>query len=222
MNSCIRTFAYCATALVILSAVAPACAGTWDLAADFSVAANPNGAWSYGSEPSLDGPLLLYSDAGDVPAHYGTTQLAGWNTPVWGPPPFVLKNVSKESWYYDGRPVRGGVGVLGPGQVLMHPLSSANRMSVARWTAPASGTFLVSASFHRFEEVEGPNSTWAIVDNGIPVPGGKGVLVGFSGTQSGATYASPALVLHGGDAIDFAVATAPTAPPTGTERSSAR
>src|SRR5437588_12349343 len=87
-------------------------AGTWSLANDFSIASNPNGAWLYGSEALLSGPVNRYTDTVSVPAHYGgTPQLAGWSDPAFGTPPVIAKDMSATNWNFDGRPGGGSVGV---------------------------------------------------------------------------------------------------------------
>src|SRR5262245_11536047 len=59
-----------------------AAAQNWDLSRDFSTSANPTGVWSYGSKTSLNAGLNLYADTARTPAHYGTSQLAGWTDPT--------------------------------------------------------------------------------------------------------------------------------------------
>jgi hypothetical protein len=180
-------------------------AQTWSLSLDFSSVNNPGGVWTYGSKTTLDGPLDLYTNNTTIPINYNTQQLAGWAFSTTDVVPCVLKNISSADWVFDGTANGGGRGILKPGDVLLHPSSLSGRFSVARWTAPKSGRYRMSAQFARFENVQGGNSSYSVLSNGTPLAGGSGMLVGFGGSDSFATYFSGPLNLRQGDAIEFAV-----------------
>jgi len=107
----------------------------WDLTDDFSKTSNPTGAWSYGTKSSLSGSFNLYDttriDRGtDTIWQYGTTSAYA---------PHLWKNET-------GAEVPG-VGVPN-GSVSLHPGPySGVQPSIARWTAPLSGTVTLSGTF---------------------------------------------------------------------------
>jgi hypothetical protein len=56
-------------------------ATVFDVSADFSLASNPNGVWTYGSETTLGGPLTLYTISGT------SSGLQVWSNNAGGLPP---------------------------------------------------------------------------------------------------------------------------------------
>lgn len=88
----------------------------------YTTGSNPNGAWSYGWEQTLNSALNLFTST------YGS----GWNT---GNGSNIWKNVSSSTGY--------GVGA---GEVSLHP-GSNGALAVIRWTAPTSGTITASGFF---------------------------------------------------------------------------
>lgn len=87
---------------------------------------NPNGVWSYGSEPNPGGTFTAFTDfVGNEGAY---CQGAGWNPGPNGPPPYVT----------DCNTTIG-----------MHPGPYLSQYSddVVRWTAPAAGTYDVAGYF---------------------------------------------------------------------------
>lgn len=184
----------------------PINAQTWNLATDFSATNNPNGVWSYGAkEATLSADLILYTDTTAIPAHYGTQQLAGWTNPATGIIPYVAKNTSAQDWNYDGTSEGGGPAVLHPQEVLLHPSSFGNRYSVVRWTAPRAGRYAVSALFRRFENKAGVNSSYAVLQNGVALPEGSGILTDFDTPDSSVNYTNASIALNEGDVLEFAV-----------------
>ena len=101
---------------------------TWDVTSQFSGNSNPNGAWSYGWEATLNGPLNLY-DAGTGIDWYASNHHSGDYTPA------IWLNTTGATAY--------GVS---PGQVSLHPGWDGS-FSVARWTSPITGTVAVSGFF---------------------------------------------------------------------------
>ena len=106
--------------------------GFWDASTDFSLAANPNGVWSYewvNSSSGASGLMTLSeTDFGGQPG------LNAWDLGA-SSLPCVVKNASYVSTYY------GWV----PGKLGLHPATSSDR-PVIRWTAPSNGVYQVSAS----------------------------------------------------------------------------
>ncbi len=125
----------CGLSLAALLCLAPrpAAAQTWDANADFSLASNPNGAWTYqwltGLSPGQ------YGDMTNSDANWFGTDLPAWGSGAISSIPAVMKNNSA-STYAGWAP-----GVLG-----MHPGSGGNH-AVVTWTAPAAGTYAFVSSF---------------------------------------------------------------------------
>lgn len=109
----------------------------YDLASDFTVSANPNGAWTYGfSNPSFSAYTLAQVDAN----YFGSGEAA------WAPSdngfPSIWKN-ENGGW---------GFGQDMPLDTVGFNYNSANSVGVV-WTAPFAGTFDIIGD------------TWTIVEN---------------------------------------------------------
>ena len=104
---------------------------TWDATKDLSLAANPNGAWSYRwfDSPSAMGNMT------DQSADWCGAGLAAWGNGTVGSMPCVLKNNS-------GAAFAGWT----PGVLGLHP-GATGRQPVVTWTAPAAGNYTFSSSF---------------------------------------------------------------------------
>lgn len=119
--------------LVTVSAFAASSFGS-DAAADFSLASNPNGVWTYGWSTTLGGPVTLdltTATSGSIIQWRG--DLAGDGNPS------LFKNTS-------GSTVVSGTVTLAPFQLLMHP-GPGGEFSVLRYTATAAGLYSVNAGF---------------------------------------------------------------------------
>jgi len=108
-----------------------------DVTADFSAMANPNGAWTYGytlGDPSAAdaGALIVYS--GTSTATLGVTSWVDPTNSVLGAP---------SAWRNDSASTLAGIA---PGEFALHP-GQAGEYSIARWTAPAAGTYAVTVQF---------------------------------------------------------------------------
>ncbi len=124
---------YIAAAAGVLLAL-QAQAATWNATADFSLAANPNGAWSYGyaNAAGASNALMTVSNSN----LFGSSGLNGWSVTA-NTVPCVAKNTSA-STYYGWAP-----GVLG-----MHPNNpGATEHAVVTWTAPSNGLYQFTSSF---------------------------------------------------------------------------
>lgn len=108
-----------------------------DLAADYSAASNPNGAWTYGylvADPltSDAGALVVFPDVSTSPPEY----------PRW----YDASNVNLDApcaWRNDSTAVYI---FTAPGELALHP-GQNGEYTVARWTAPAAGTYSVLLQF---------------------------------------------------------------------------
>jgi hypothetical protein len=128
--------------------------GCDSVAADFSAAGlNPHGAWSYGWTNNLGSVFAAYTKfnpATEVPTVETTLPfptfkaLAFWTSPTSPDgPPWIGINPTAVVIHGSGTAqFAGGTWTLQPGQLFMHP-GGGGQYSVARWTAPVAGSFLV-------------------------------------------------------------------------------
>jgi hypothetical protein len=124
--------------LTVSTFAVPASASiVYDAAADFSVAGNPNGAWSYGYSATIGGTFNLFTST--FTSLFGNANFDGWSPPVLHP--FVALNGAATT--EQGSGLR-----LPPGGLGLHPgPDSDNNYAIIRWTAPTSGLYNVSAAF---------------------------------------------------------------------------
>lgn len=106
-----------------------------DLSADFSIAANPNGRWTYGYLPYT--ATLGNGDSGTLTVFPAVLNNHGW----YDPSNAVLD--APAVWRND---TDAGMIFTDPGEVALHP-GSANEYAVSRWTAPSAGTYSISLQF---------------------------------------------------------------------------
>lgn len=124
------------TGLALSITEAAVAVGTsWDVYEGFSLeSGNPNGVWTYGSTPNLETGYSI--------TNYTTTNTVE-NLDVWNPgvsDPCVGANRT-------GSPLECSWGASYPtGSVMLSPGPNA-QYSLFRWTAPESGTFMVTADF---------------------------------------------------------------------------
>src|SRR5581483_1299771 len=107
---------------------------SFDVATDFSAAANPGGAWRYGYSTTLTGPLILNAESGSY-----TTGVDFWRTNISSGDPVATRNSTAQV-----------VGIssfqLQPGQFAFHP-GPDGEYEKARLTVPAALTYLIAGSF---------------------------------------------------------------------------
>ncbi|MES2178737.1 MAG: PEP-CTERM sorting domain-containing protein [Gemmatimonadota bacterium] len=155
----------------------------WSASVDFSTAANPNGAWSYGSRDLPDlllSTLSLYTLAGNT-APFDSWDFDGSLNPG------VFRNNTGASL--------GGALPLDPGQLALHP-GSGGQFSIVRWTAPASATYALASQF--------TNIYFASTDVHVLLNGS--LLFSELIDQYGETQSfSDLLSLNAGDVVEFAV-----------------
>jgi hypothetical protein len=155
-----------------------------DLTTDFSKTSNPNGAWTFGYSlgvPGGDGgALIVFTTPRDV-----ATNVPSWIDPtheVLGDP-CVYRNESG-AVFADG---------IQPGEVALHP-GNAGEYAIARWTAPAAGTYSVRV---QFKEGDTGDTNGLFLHNGV-------VLVTEDSTSTN-TIHDRVVVLAAGDTLDVAV-----------------
>lgn len=108
-----------------------------DVATDFALLANPNGAWTYGYLPrdptSADaGTFVVFSEVANISSGEGS-----WRDPA------ITVLGAPAAWRNDKPATSNGVAT---GEFALHP-GQAGEYAIARWTAPAAGTYAVSVQF---------------------------------------------------------------------------
>lgn len=189
----LRSLAACALALVLTTA--PTLAAPYDAAADFSTAANPNGAWSYGygTPGSSFTPFTL-----TTAAYFPTYATPGWYDTGGFNTPFVLKNTAAIA--FDGTVY----GVTIPaGSLAVHPGETNDRSVMVRFTAPYAATYSYSTTFSRADRAD--NAGYGV---GATLYANTTVLEGR--TEIPSIYASSVswsgdAVLGAGDSLSFVV-----------------
>jgi hypothetical protein len=196
--------------VLLLSASVSAHASTWILADDFSYLHNPEGQWSYGWSETLGGKFsldtifeaTLYNTVGgSVTGWRGDSYLSegDYYPLIWKYSGDPGKDVSVMDGYAANGPSTGEVVIRQrSGGVAMHP--APNAYAVARWTAPAVGTYFVSAMFY---DVCGHATTDVhVAHNGYILF--SGTINGFGSTQAW-NSANTGIRLAAGDRIDVIV-----------------
>jgi hypothetical protein len=110
-----------------------------DFSGDFSIASNPNGNWSYGSKPTLNGNLSLMTTKGAVSGN------SGGQVEYWQVAPSVEPTIFHNS---NAVPVTFTGGHVSPGETYMYSGSNgeSNKFGVVRYTVPVSGDYQIVAS----------------------------------------------------------------------------
>jgi hypothetical protein len=174
------------TLLVVgLLTQAPAFGTMWDPAAEFSNTDNPNGVWSYGWVSEAD----FASGSYDITLFSTLDVVNGLDR--WGrdfSEPCLVYNPSDTETRWYGQPVE-------PLTLALHP-GGNDEKAIVRWTAPESGTFIISGSF--FSQGN-PTVDVHVLLNGMSL-----FSIDFFGPGSDPFDPPPATV-KAGDTIDFAV-----------------
>ncbi len=171
---------------------------TYDAAADFSAANNPNGAWSYGWTSVLGGAFTAYdlkkTEFGGISFWYDYVNALGGSDP----------NISHNG---TSSPITatsdiGTTVTWQPGQLAIHPgiVADGRAYSVLRWVTPSEGTFGIAATFIGLDSY-GVTTDVHVLLNGTSL---------FDGTVSGfgvpsTTAFSSSRMLGAGDVVDFVV-----------------
>ncbi|HTN75665.1 MAG TPA: VCBS domain-containing protein, partial [Pirellulaceae bacterium] len=137
---------------------------------------NPNtkadSVWSYGKRSAYNGtaftPLTAHTDG-----YVGNPAIQGWlGGESGGPYPFVLGNVTAAN-VTDATNYGAPGGPLPAGKLVLHPAegNSPNPFAIVRWTAPASGTYDLTAAWNDISSGGGaaPGVDLHIVVNGVSV-----------------------------------------------------
>ena len=172
----------------------------WEAAADYSSVANPNGAWSYGWTPLAGGPLTLFTNYGPF-----CGGVSGWR--LTGPGVFNLPLVGKN---HAASTLCCTTVRMPPGRIIMHPGFSGQK-AILRWTAPASGSYYVSAAVGGLDFSFPTNSDFALRLNGVDLLATPvSTFDGPSDCATATSYVTPhvyaaLLTLVAGDVVDAVV-----------------
>lgn len=168
---------------------------------------NSYGAWTLGQTPTVGGEFAAFTGNFGV---YGGSTLAGWgnDTDYYGCPKIVV-NVGDSPdpyWTDPATPTQ-------PGHIFAHP-NADTACAVARWTAPASGLYSVSAFWNdvsgAMPYVEGqydmrtynPGVDVHLLINGVSVFNG---VTDMDAATGPATLATTLYSLTAGDTLDFVI-----------------
>ena len=183
-------FTLCHTRSVAAAAMALSLAVThaasFDPAANFSLAGNPNGPWSYGYSQVLGGPMILHATSGSFDG------LEYWDTDISIGLPWVARNVSAfpVNW--------AGTTTMAPGALSLHP-GPSGQVALLRFTVPSTGQYAINGAFFGQDYV-GPTTTDVhLLLNGSSIF--DGVVADFGTSHS----FNITMALAGGSHLDFAV-----------------
>jgi hypothetical protein len=165
------------SSMLLASAVsfaAPAHAGVWNIADDFSTTTNPNEAWSYG----------VYLADGHGTPFYNWEYFQSWagmpNLAKWGNPGDDL-NAGAIFYNPDTTDLVSGTQWLRPGEVALFPANLGwGYTPVIRWTATEAMTISIDAAFRGHDET---TSDVHILLNGDMIDGLEWDSPTFTGTH---------------------------------------
>ena len=168
---------------------------TYNARQDFSETSNPNGAWSYGYRPHSSDPMILFNRYGLQPPEWYADNY------IFSGAPHVML-IPPEYW-------NGGGFHIGPNDLSFHPAPGAWATggdldwAIIRWTAPTDGIIDLSAQFGGVYGVgTGTRDLFVLRDSDTLFE----TTIYYSAEQyQTASYNNPALLVHAGDTIDFAV-----------------
>ena len=165
-----------------------------------------NGAWSYGTTPTLGGAFTTFAASehnettmGGLFVNSGTMQ--GWSEPGGDLVPFIAVNTT-------GVPQPANFSIIStdPDQIVIHPgePSGTRDYSVVRWTSPGEGFADILANWTQ----KGQGGVFSDVDvliNGVLAPGSPGLASYDDINGDGTSFSLLNYALKAGDTIDFVV-----------------
>jgi len=173
-----------------LSPIAASATIVYDAAAGFSSSSNPSGVWSYGWSQTLGGSVTLDTDVQNLAP--GVVQWRGDLSGDGNPSVFENTTASVASF--------GSISMQ-PGTLAFHP-GSGGQYSIVQFTAPAAGTYEISATFQG-DDVDRTSTGVFVLANNSLIAGDSGYVNGF-GLGTGPTFNS-LVHLSIGETVDFAV-----------------
>ncbi len=147
----------------------------YDLATDWSTAANPNGVWSYNQGTTA----LPYTQLG----WGGITGTTFWTTTASGTYPPAWALITNTDFRYDA-------GHWEPGMVIGHSTSAGGgALGTISWTSPSAGVITVSGSAWDAWHVDQRVDAWQLYINDILVAQRTDV-TGIANTDAAALFAN--------------------------------
>lgn len=166
----------------------------FDLSRDFSMASNPNSAWSYGWKGSASGPFGLLLETGTATFDNGAPAFA-----------WVLAGVGQPAVYYNPSSETGiGAGgqfVIPGGTVWFYPGFSgrAENFGAVRFTAPSNSNYHVQAAVAAIYDGNlSDDNEFRVAVNNVEAFGG------FLPPNVGTNF-SAVVALNAGESVDFLV-----------------
>jgi len=172
----------------------------YDLGGQFSLSANPNGAWQYGyaTTPDPAGAVALDTEPADL------NPIGFWHPTDSSYYPYVAGNLGASSTTDSS-----GSWALRPGQIAMEA-SADGLYSIVQFVAPAAGSYEVQASSagvhfrHSTTDAHILVGATHLLDADIDGYGGDPAFHALDGQSPQATYEGT-LTLAAGDAVRFAL-----------------
>lgn len=201
------TLSACKMALSLMAALAAAQATVhastiYDAAADFSIASNPNGAWSYGYldiTGTTFTPYATSTNAWHSPS--ATGEIDAWSQFSYDSGAYSV--VGKNPTGVVQRENPGGSIFIDPGAAFTHPGNSGEK-GTFRLTIPAAGTVDISALFTPADRDSGNRDVHVYI-NGVDQIPGSFVVGGFAGAHNTISDSQTAVTVTAGTIIDFSV-----------------
>lgn len=163
----------------------------YDPDADFTIASNPTGVWSYGWLASPGSSFTLFNVGGSIVEGGGGKTVEYWT-----------RGGSEPLLFHHGGPgdLAFATIYIPDGMIDLHP-GVSGELAAVRWTAPVAGEFSISGSFFAAQRSgEAPTTSDVNVFHN-----GASLFQGFlNGNEIYIHYAVTATVASG-DTIDFAV-----------------
>jgi PEP-CTERM motif len=179
------------TSAILAFAASPSLALTFNANADFSIANNPNGAWSYGWSSTLGSNFNLFG---------GTDSICDGKIDRWLLQPGSLLGLPSVQHNTTATTFNCITVTFPSNELTLHP-GASGQYSIVRWVASTTGTYSLSTKFAGADFV-GPTTTDVhVLRNGISI---FNDLVNGVGAASAKSFATNLLV-NAGDTIDFAV-----------------
>ena len=140
--------------MAFVACIQPAWSASWDLAADWSNANNPNGVWTIGGYDPVSGIWTTWS-----------TLCTDW-----------LGNIGQSAWGFPGTPGLfksvGGLWGVPVGRVGGHTMAPGSAYMAAKWTAPADMVVnIVGDAYTPFDPTNRPAAVGLYVKNVVVVDG---------------------------------------------------
>ena len=175
-------------AIVLAASCSAAPAMIYNAAGDFSATNNPNSVWSFGEQTTLGGVLSNFLNSGTI------SNLDYWTS---GTPGYLgaMHNAS-------GSIINWGTLLVNPGQLTLHP-GPTTEYTLARFTAPTTGTYTFHADFIGQDYIIGTTTDVHLLVNNISLF--SSAVNGYLSTASSGSFT---MTLNAGSTIDAAVGNA--------------